>query len=399
MFRPARLLSLVAVSLVVIATFTSSDALIAADHGDAPRLGSDRGADIADVYLFLDPNDNSKVVLIFTIGGFIVPGEATNFGIFDPNIRYVLQIENTGDPRPDRFIDVTFTERVSTNPPQTATVRMPDGSVFTAPVTPISNTADTAAAPVITTQTNGVAFFAGLTDDPFFFDIPAFGRFVASVRAGSPNPTVLQRGRDSFAGYNVLAIALSIPAPLLRGTAGNVIGVDGLTQRRANQRKLLSGPIVGSGPWVTHDRAGNPAINVALIPFARKNDYNAANTLEDADGKFVPDIVGTLTAFGTNATNIGILASVAITKGDFLHLDTTVANSGTSGGNNAGAGFPNGRRLSDDVIDTELFFIANQNKLGDSVDANDVPLRDTFPFLAPSQQPRQPGTVDDSTRN
>jgi hypothetical protein len=144
---------------------------------------------------------------------------------------------------------------------------------------------------------------------------------------------------------------------------------------------------------------GNPAINTALIPFARKDAYNFATTQDDANGVFAGDIVGTLKALGTNDTNIGILASVAVTKGDFLHLDTKVANSGTGGGNNAGAGFPNGRRLQDDVIDTILFFVANQNALGDSVNSNDVAFRNAFPFLAPPQQPRAPGTIDDNTRN
>jgi hypothetical protein len=143
---------------------------------------------------------------------------------------------------------------------------------------------------------------------------------------------------------------------------------------------------------------GNPAINVALIPFPRKDAYNFSSPLDDSNGKFAGDIVGTLKALGTNDTNIGILASVAVTRGDFLRIDTAVANSGSGGGNNAGAGFPNGRRPQDDVIDTLLFFIANQNTLGDNVNANDVAFRNTFPFLAPPQQPRASGT-DDNTRN
>ena len=61
--------------------------------------------------------------------------------------------------------------------------------------------------------------------------------------------------------------------------------------------------------------------------------------------------------------------------------------------------FPTAGASSDDTIDTLLFFIANQHALGDNVNANDVPLRDTFPYLAPPQQPRATGTTDDSTRN
>ena len=89
---------------------------------------------------------------------------------------------------------------------------------------------------------------------------------------------------------------------------------------------------------------------------------------------------------------------MAVTKGDMLRLDTSKANSGLQGGNNAGAGFPNGRRPTDDVIDTILFLVTNGGlTTGDHVNANDVTFRDTFPFFAPSQQPRDSG--DDNTKN
>src|SRR5687767_11040998 len=68
----------------------------AADHGDAPALAHDQGCDIADVYFFLDPNDNTRAILIATFHGFITPGEAVNFGIFDHNILYRFELENTG---------------------------------------------------------------------------------------------------------------------------------------------------------------------------------------------------------------------------------------------------------------------------------------------------------------
>jgi hypothetical protein len=63
---------------------------------------------------------------------------------------------------------------------------------------------------------------------------------------------------------------------------------------------------------------GIPAVNVALIPFARKNEYNRALPISDAAGQFAGDIVGTLRALGTNDTNIGILASVAVPGAKWL---------------------------------------------------------------------------------
>jgi hypothetical protein len=144
---------------------------------------------------------------------------------------------------------------------------------------------------------------------------------------------------------------------------------------------------------------GNPAVNVALVPFARKDEYNSASPQDDAASRFAGDIVGTLTALGTNATNIGILAGVAVTNGDLLRLDLNIANSGPGGGNNLEASFPDGRRLGDDTIDILLSFITNQSGIIDNVNANDVTLNDTFPFFALSQQPRAAGVIDDNTRN
>lgn len=514
--------------LVLAALYFSPPPLRAADHGDGPAASNDPAADIGDVYLFLDPNDNSKVVMEMTTRGFIVPSEAVNFGIFDPSVVYRFMLETTGDAVPDSMITVTFSPRTSNATPQTATITMTTGSTtvfsFTAPATNPSTAATSPVRTITTDGGSGVSFFAGEVDDPFFFDIVGFNRFVASVLAGAADPSQLNRGRDSFAGYNTMAVALSIPKVFLTST-NNTLGVYGTTLRASRHydtslinvaargrvdlgaNVLIGGFVVsgtapkkvivrGLGPSLTArgvsgalanplltlydvsgnviavndnwqdtqaaaitasgfaptnalesaviatlapgaytaivsgvngqtgvglvevydlntgapgsidfgqlnvvDRAGVPAVNVALVPFSRKDEYNVSTPADDAAGKFANSIVATLTALGTNSTNINILAGIAVTNGDILRLNMGTANTGPGGGNNGGAGFPNGRRLGDDVIDTLLFFIANQNVLGDNVNANDVPLHDTFPFFGDSQQPRVNGVVDDNTRN
>jgi len=399
-------LAALAVSVAFCMLLTPAPRIDASDHADAPLNASDQAIDQGDTYAFLDPNDNSKVVLALTVRGFIVPGEAVNFAFFDPGVRFVFEIETTGDAIPDQFVLIQFSPRTGPTTPQTATVILPFGEIFTAPTT-IPTLAGTPVPPTITTDpATNVSFFAGEVDDPFFFDIPAFSRFRASVLAGSPDPTTLQRGRDTFAGYNILSILLSIPVSYFRlqNTAGNpganVIGVDTLTQRRRNTVNLGGGTPSSFGRFMTLDRSGNPGLNALIIPFARKDEYNASTTQDDANGKFAADIVGVLQSLGTDAAHIGILASVYVTRGDFLRLNTSIANSGPGGGTNAGAGFPNGRRPPDDVVDTFLFLVTNGTiTTGDNVNANDVPLRNTFPFLAPPQQPRTPGTIDDNTRN
>ena len=379
--------------------------LWAADHAESPLVESDQGADIADVYAFLDPNDNTKAILAFDVHGFIVPGENGNLSGFDPDVTFRFNIENTGDAKPDKLIEVTFDEQTSRSQPQTAHVSIPakkksDAINFTAPTTVSSATSSNAALPVVTTNASGISFFAGLTDDPFFFDIPAFNRFVGSVLGGTPDVNLLSRGRDTFAGYNVQMIALSVPVELLKGSAGAVIGVSATTLRNRITVRSAKAEAKESGALVPVDRMGVPAINTALIPFARKNEYNRATTVDDAAGKFASDIVGTLHALGTDSNHVAILASVAVAKGDMLRLDTSVANTGAQGGVNGGAGFPNGRRPTDDVIDTILFLVTNEAlTTGDHVNANDVPFRDSFPFFAPSHQPLDSGVLDDNTRN
>jgi hypothetical protein len=418
--KPAVLIAALSLILALI----PAPKIGAADHGDGPGVAVDRSADLNDAYFFLDPNDNTRVVMMLTVNGFIVPSEAVNFGVFDHNLRYRFELEANGDAIPEEFIDVTFSEKVTSGAtPQRATIKSDLFRTFTAPTTnPTLNA--TPPEPVVTTDQNtGIMFFAGVVDDPFFFDIPAFSRFVSSVLAGTPNPGFFNRARDSFAGYNTLSIGLSVPISLLRSRLrikNNSIGLNVRTARRVSSdskghnhsqhngwfdfddddcddgRKGKPGQ--NANNYTDVDRIATPAVNVALIPFPRKNEFNQASTRDDARGVFAGDIVATLTALGTNATNIGILAQVAVTRGDFLRLNLNQPNSGPGGGNNTGAGFPNGRRLGDDTIDTILFFVANQNPLGDNVNANDVPLRDLFPFFAPSQQPRDSG-VDDNTRN
>ena len=371
--------------------------LLASDHVDSPNNAEDRGTDLADGYMFLDPNDNTRVVVIMTWSGFIVPGENQNLGVFseDGSARFTFDFENTGDAIPDKSIRVTYGPKTSGAAQQDALIELFDGRVFTAKTTGASHVAATAPEPVITEDpTTGIRYFSGIADDPFFFDIPAFGRFVTSVRNGAPDVTQFNRGRDSFAGYNVLSMAFSIPVGLLRGTNGNTVGVSMTAQRRIAQFINADGRVSGSGRYVNADRQGLPGLNTVLVPFGRKKEYNRATPQDDAAGKFANDIIATLRSLGTNDANINALAGLGVLKGDILRLDTSVANTGS----NAQAAFPNGRRLQDDVIDTILTVVANGTTLGDNIPTNDVAFRTTFPFLAPPHQPLAAG-ANDTTRN
>jgi hypothetical protein len=501
-------------TLFLCAILVGAGGLHAADHRDGPVLGVDAAPDIGDLYVFLDPNDNTRAVLSMTVGGFIVPSEAVSQAIFDPSVRFQFQIEGTGDATFDALINVTFSPRTSTAAAQNATVQMLQGTnnvfEFVAPATNPSLEATAPPQVVTTDSASGVRFSAGPVDDPFFFDVTGFSRWFDSVLAGSRNNSFLSRARDSFAGYNTMAITLSIPVALLP-KSNNVVGVSAVTFRNptvlanlaaraqveGGDKVLIAGKIIsgknpkriivralgpslssfglaalsdptlrlvngqgqvlasndnwqdgtqaaeisslgfappdpkesviiaalpaaaytaivdgaggGQGVAVVEvfdlqnspqiDRMGVPGVNVALIPFSRKDEYNTSNPRDDAAGRFAGDIVATLQKLGTDNTSINILAGIAVTNGDFLRLSLNTPNTGPGGGNNTNAAFPNGRRLGDDAMDTLLFLINNRTPLSDNVNSNEVAFQNVFPFLASSHQPRDTGVIDDRTRN
>ena len=261
-------------------------------------------------------------------------------------------------PRPDRLIQVRFSrKRTSGATPQTATIILcrdqcsespPIGRRFRA-LTTSSNLGDTAPTPTITNGPRGIQFFAGSADDPFFFDIPGFNRFVTSVLAGAANPALLQRGRDSFAGYNTLVIAFSFPVSFFGPLANNTLGA---TARVFN-------PSVTRVSRQQIDRVATPGVNVGFVPLDLDDVQNRSSTVQNTRGRIPAAIVETLRALGTNDAGIASLADLVVTRGDFVRVNTTIPNTGPGGGNNAGAGFPNGRRPVDDVIDTTLFIVTN----------------------------------------
>jgi hypothetical protein len=372
---------------------------IKADIGSSPLTSLDGAADIGSVYFFLDPADNTKVVLAMTVGGFIVPAQNETRGFFAPDAQFRFQIENTGNAKGDLFIDVTFSKQISRAAPQTATIVVSTGQSFTAPTTLSSSTSEAAASPVVTTDSkSNISFFAGLVDDPAFFDVPAGLRHLNSMISGNVETHELERGRDSFAGYNTTAIVLRAPATMLRGSAGNRIGLTCFTQRRAKTLRFADADPKIKGAFFNVDRLANPGISSLLIPFSRQDEYGRASTADDAEGKFENDILTSLVALRADLFSINLISTLAVIKGDILRLDLSIPNTGPGGGNNAQAAYPNGRRPGDDAMDTILTLLNNRVTQGDNVNENDVPFRNALPFLAAPHQPLASG-ADDGTRN
>jgi hypothetical protein len=158
-------------------------------------------------------------------------------------------------------------------------------------------------------------------------------------------------------------------------------------------------------------RLGNPLVNEVVIPIGLKDKFNRTSPADDARnfGKFVVEpelakLMNALFSLGvkeTDRTDI-VLALLQGVPGlnrqsdkpvDTLKINLATPPSATE--NRLGvlggdlAGFPNGRRLADDVTDIELRVVAgalldppNTVPLGDGVDTNDKPFSDTFPYVA-----------------
>jgi len=354
MFRFSRWMGAVATAGLVLTAAAS-------DHKEAPLIQEDAAADIADVYAFTNPNDPQKLVLAMTVNPFSAPSEGIAFQ-FSPNVRYRFNIDIDFDALPDHSVDVTFGPREAAR--QTVSAVFPGNVVVEGEATLPTEEREPNEA-IINEGPNGIKLFAGPRDDPFFFDVVGFFRFLSGHGSFT--------GSDGFAGYNVSAIVVEFPRSMIG--VDRALSIWGDTARtRKTVRKSSNGKLeVHKGQYEQIERAGNPAVGTALIPFTMKDLFNIGLPVNDS-GDFGEAIAESLKALGTNPENIAILASVAIP--DTLKFDPA-----------SPAQYPNGRTLDDDVIDTLLFFIFNQQPVKDGVDANDRPFTDNFPYLALPHQP------------
>jgi hypothetical protein len=272
------------------------------------------------------------------------------------------------------------------------------------------------------TLKDGTKLFVGSRDDPFYVDLGATFDAI-NVRVGTGNEG---GGKDDFSGYSTSTTVMQIPErlvtrdgqPVASADAKNaVVGVWSSTERRrleVTNADYNAGSNAKSGnKWVQVSRLGNPLVNEVVIPLGMKDRFNRTTPDRDAElyGQFVtePELAKVLNAlFNVNApetdrTDIvqAVLQGIPGLnehKGKFagtpvdtlkLNLGVPPTNSpsrfGVIGGDNAG--YPNGRRPTDDVVDIDLQVIAgilvdNAVPLGDGVDQNDKSFLSQFPYLA-----------------
>src|SRR4026209_2557149 len=116
MFARKVALLLLVMSFAILLLLTPPPPIDAADHLDGGKDVSTQAtpfADISDFWVFLDPNDNTRLELILAVNPFIIPSKNESRGLFDPAIVYRFNIENTGDAKPDKFLDITFSKQTA----------------------------------------------------------------------------------------------------------------------------------------------------------------------------------------------------------------------------------------------------------------------------------------------
>ncbi len=364
--------------LVVVAALAFGIPGGTADHRDAPGVNEDPRADINDIYAFVNPNDGN-VVLAMTVNPFQIGGAP---GIaFGQDVLYEFKVDNTGDNVEDLVVQTTFGPVLSSSTPQTFSVRGPAkprtaGTASSLLLTETPSITGDANGSVVTASGNVVKAFAGVRDDPFFFDL-IFGFRLLGISPGGP----LSRapGIDFFAGINCSIIAVEIPPNVLKGSAGNVLRIWATTGRAKNL--VRSGSVyladTQTGPFSQIDRMAFPVENTVLMPTRMKDAFN--RSVPSQDHLFREEAIAHLVAINNDHTYSQTLVD-AVLFPDVLTLDVTKPSQG----------FLNGRRPQDDVIDIVLQAASKGVLAGDAVNANDVPFLGDFPFFAPAHDPSLP---------
>jgi hypothetical protein len=423
-----------AASAALIVAFASRGgspaAAQASSHREAPLISEDPSADNTDTYAFRSPDQPDTATIISNY----IPGEdpaaGPNWYTFSPSARYVLYADKNGDGKPDVTWRFRFKNRAPVaflqNTQQEYTVTRLDGNnsrvVGSGLLTPPDNIGPRStpnyhglATAGVHDLNDGSKVFAGQRDDGFFGDIGAVFDLVA-IRSGTG---ASGGGKDFFAGYAVHSIALQVPLSQLDNGGNHVVGIWSATERPVTKVTLAKWRgrkfVKKETEWRQVSRLGNPLINEVLIPTVLKDKWNA--TSPDKDKQFEQYYSSPVLAkllnqlypqFGpfqeTNRTDLVAVLLTGLkepnlnftgeTRADELRLNLAIAPTAAVGhGNRLGvlggdlAGWPNGRRLEDDVIDISEravggVLIGHSLPLGDGVDANDVPYLAAFPYQA-----------------
>jgi hypothetical protein len=423
----------------------------ASSHREAPLISQDPFADNTDLYAFVSPRNPDRVTLIADFIPFEAPYGGPNFFKFDDNVLYEIMIDNDGDAvedityqfrfrtqvmNPNTFLyntgPITSLDSATFNVRQLYTVTRVDGrrrsgrttTIATDVPTPPVNVGfrstpnyDALATAAVRQLPNNSQVFAGQRDDPFFVDLNVFD--LLAVPPADTNTS------DSLAGFNVHTIALEVPIASLTsnglrpGSAADANAVIGIwsTASRPSVTSRGGGQERQSDRFVQVSRLGQPLVNEVVVPRGTKDVFNSLEPSGDAAAlpfvtdPEVPKLLNALFGIVSPPTPRNDLVTIFlkgipgvnqppnVTPSEMLRLNVAIPPTaspnplGVIGGD--AQGFPNGRRLGDDVVDIALRVMAGATpltptfntginaQLGDGVPLNDVQFLNVFPYVAP----------------
>ena len=349
-------LALLGTAAVVLTVGAAPFMTSAADHLEAPLAKANHALDITDIYAF-DAANSRNTVLVTNVNPLAGVISGTSFAT---DAEYRFNIDKNGDSVADDVYTVTFGNGAP-GPKQSLTL-WKNGSKVLSGMTGNANNG------------GGAKVYAGIKDDPFFFDLTSFRRWRDPDGDGAftyTGPTTFD-GIDFFRGTNISTIVIELP--------------DSWLGRSANfwSTTVRGGTVI--------DRMGKPALATVFInPFGGESDKDAYNqTAPSADvATWGPLFTAVLDVFYADAGLPGVITGLLLP--DVIHLD--VANLGKSTGTSftgdRAGNILNGRTLAEDVIDLELLVVTgglegNPVLTTDDVDSNDAAFPGTFPYLAPA---------------
>lgn len=435
----------------------------ASSHREAPLISQDPMADNTDLYAFVSPDQPNTVTIVANYIPLESPAGGPNFPAFDDSVLYEIHVDNNGDAsedltyqfrfntqtrNPETFLyntgPITSLADTNWNRPQTynvTLVRAHGGQnevLGTNISTPPDNVGprstpnyETLAAAAVASLPGGIKVFAGQRDDPFFVDLGSIFD-LAGLRPFNTLhilPLPADAGHDGVAKYNTHTIAMQIPKSQLVGSGNGILGIYASASRPEVRILRKDGTADDNGQFIQVSRLGEPLINEVVIPLGEKDVWNRQDPEDDQrfEGRYLHPEVTHLenvlypaldNATETNRTDLVAVLLTGVPglnftgpkRADLLRLNTNIAPTHAVGqGDRLAvltgdfAGFPNGRRLEDDIVDIELRAFGEgygsilntalglpnrspNNLLGDGVDANDKTFSTSFPYLASPHQ-------------
>lgn len=361
--------AVIAVALA-LGLLVSPGFLVASDHDDGETDTKGRNVNITDVYAFreVDQNPGASVDNLILVMNVNPRSVARQQYYFSTNARYEIKIERaatvdaaptaSGLSIPDVALRFTFGAPVAMNrQPITLTPVLNDVAGTSVPAGMTTALNDSPIVTSVSAIGSTGTVFAGLRQDPFFFDVEQFFRVRAGALGTGPAEVFRHPGIDFTWGYNVLSIVVRVPvAYLQQGTMSTTFDV----------WTTVSVPD-GSGGFTQVERLAQPAINEGLLV---TNDFlNALNSIGPTDeaallaaggcagalgNPIIAEAAGTLLALGNTVPEALAICNAFLP--DVMRINV-MGPSGYAAAVNASGRPVRGRKIKDDVIDITLSVI------------------------------------------